>query len=122
MIPTQTLKVGNSSQITFKVFHNNGNSAIRDVALFLNIKGKNPSVSQSDTWIQYDKYQGTTIRDPHKIFDIVKVDVSYDKALMYVTFKFTPKSSLDTSHIIVRAMDYRMSIGDSLIMNAIKIL
>ncbi len=119
-IETQTLYVGAPATIKLKIFHNLGSYAIEDVALFLNLKGNNPSISQSDTWIQYDKYGGVSVHDPHNICGDAKVNVTYDKYLMYITFSITPKSPMNTSDIIVRAVDSNLSFGDVVMLHAIK--
>lgn len=120
-IETQNLYVGTPATIKLKIFHNLGSYAIQDVALFLNLKGSDTSISQSDTWIQYDKYGGVSTHDPHNIFGDAKVDVTNDKYVMYITFKITPKSSMDASNMLVRAVDYNLSFGDVAILDAIKI-
>lgn len=120
-IDTQTLYVGVPAQIKLKVFDNAGTYAIQGVAIFLNIRGSSASVVQSDTWIQYDKYGGVTTNDPYNILGNVKVDVVDKNPVVYVTFHITPKSPMHTSDMIVRALDYRLSTGDVLVTNAIKI-
>lgn len=120
-IPTQKLYVNDPSYIQIKIFDNSGPKSISHVMLFLNMGVSSTSVSDSDTWLEYDVNYGVSIHDPHHLFKNVKVDVSYDDNFMYVTFSITPQSVMDTSHMIVRAWDFRLSSADATILNAIKI-
>ncbi len=120
-IPTQTLYVGAISKITVKIFSNSGTYAIQGGAILLNVRGPEPRASDSDTWIQFDKYGGVAVRDPHKILGDVKVGITYDKNYMYATFTFTPKLPMSTSDLILEAWDYRLSVGSNAAINAINI-
>lgn len=121
-IQTETLHLKSHSTITLKLWENGGVDQIQDVVLFTNVKSANPSVENSDTWIQYDKRTGVTVHDPHKILGDVKVDVKYDSGLMYITFHLTPTSQMDTSALIAKVWDSKISTATTTIVNAIKIV
>jgi hypothetical protein len=87
----------------------------------MNVQGTQPIASQADIFIQFDKYGGVTVVDPHKILDGVKVKITYDKNYMYATITFTPKAPMTTSDLILEAWDYRLSVGIASVINAINI-
>jgi hypothetical protein len=121
-ISTQTLYVGAHNTITIKIYENGGPYYIMGGAMFLNIKGTEPKVTSSDTYVQWDKFGGVTVKDPHKILGDVKVWLKNDQHFKYVTFSFTPKSPMTTSDIIFNAWDLSLSSGTTTVVNAINIV
>jgi hypothetical protein len=120
-IPTQTLYVGAPSTITLKIFSNSGTYAIQGGAILMNVRGAQPIASNSDTFIQFDKYGWVTVVDPHKFLVDVKIKITYDKNYVYSTISFTPNSPMSTSDLILEAWDYRLSVGMNAVINAINI-
>lgn len=120
-IPTKTLYIGTPVAITTKLWEYGGTYQIQGLAMFLNVKGSNPSATSSDTWVQYSKVSGVTVHDPHNILGKVTADVKYDQQFMYVTFHMTPKSPMDTSGLILIAWDKRLSIGTAKVINAVNV-
>ena len=90
--------------------------------VFLNLKGTSLQSSQSDTWIEYDVTNGVSIHDPNKVFKSVTAKPTYDAKNMYLSFNIVPQKSMDTTHIIVRAWDTKLSTTNTIILNAINIL
>ena len=120
-IPTRTIYVGSPTTITAKLWEYGGTYQIQGVAIFLNISGYNPNVSDSDTWVQYSKIGGVMVHDPHNILGTVTADVKYDQKFMYVTFHMTPNKPMNTSWMILTAWDNQLSVGTAKIINAINI-
>ncbi|WP_133121019.1 hypothetical protein [Candidatus Nitrosotalea bavarica] len=120
-INTQTLYVNMPSDITFKIYEHDGVQLIQHGALFLGITGTHPQVSQSTTFIQWDKTSGVSTSDPNGLFKSATATVKYSGKFMYLTFHITPAQTLDTSHIIVRAWDENLSQGQVIVLDAIKI-
>lgn len=121
VIPTQTFYVNIPSTITLKVFHTDGASSIKHVAIYFD-RGISPSIVSSNTSIRYDTDTGLAIRDYNNIFKKVTVDVSYQGHFMYVTFKIIPQSSMNTSSMIVQTWDYRLATVQSIVVNALQII
>ncbi len=117
----QTLYVGAPTKITVKIFENGGPYYIMGGAMLLNVKGTEPTVSGSDTWIQWDKFGGVTVRDPHNILGKVQVSTKDDQYFKWVTFTFTPKSPMSTSDLILEAWDLNLSVGTATVINAVNI-
>ena len=121
VIPTQTFYVNVPSTITLKIFHTDGAHSIKHVALYFN-QGSVPSVVSSNTSIRYDTDTGLKISDYNNVFKTVTADVSYQGHFMYITFKITPQSSMNTSNIIVQTWDYRLATAQSTAVNALQII
>ncbi len=120
-IPTKTIYVGAQTTITTKLWEYGGTYQIQGVAIFLNIKGYNPSVSDSDTWVQYSKTGGVVVHDPHNILGHVTADTKHDQKFWYVTFHMTPNKPMETSWMILRAWDSSLSVGTAKVIDAINI-
>ncbi len=120
-IPTQTLYVGAHNTITVKIYQNGGPYYLMGGAMLLNLQGPNPIPSNSDTWIQWDKFGGVTVQDPHNMLGKVQVWLKDDQNFKYVTFSFTPKSPMQTSDIIFNAWNLSLSVGSTTALNAINI-
>ncbi len=121
-IETQTVYAALPNTITLKIYDNAGSYYIKGGAIFFNLHGSQPKMSNSDTWIQFDKFGGLTVTDPHKILGTVTDKISYNGKYMFVTFKITPNLPMDTSHLILTAWDNNLSRGTTSVMNAIKIV
>lgn len=118
-IQTQNLTVGVPSNITLKIFDNSGSYSLKSAAIFLNIRGPTSSVSNSDTWMQYDMSGKTVIEDPHHFIDSAKGRVDYSGKLAFVTFVVIPRSDMKVSDFIVSSTDSRSSTGYSLVVDAV---
>ncbi len=117
-IQTQNLTIGVPSNVTLKIYDDSG-SALRSASLFLNIRGPNASVQNSDTSIQYDISGNTIVQDPHHFIDTVKGSASFSGKFAYVTFIITPGSKMNTSDMIVSAVDNKLAVGYSLVVDAV---
>ncbi len=120
-IPTQTLYIGAHNTITVKIYQNGGPYYLMGGAMLLNLQGPNPIPSNSDTWVQWDKFGGVTVQDPHHILGNVQVWLKDDQHFKYVTFSFTPKSPMKTSDIIFNAWNLSLSVGSTTVLNALNI-
>ena len=120
-IPTQTLYIGGHNTITVKIYQDGGPYYIMGGSMLLNVHGSNPLPSSSDTWVQWDKFGGVTVVDPHHMLGNVKVSLKDDQHFKYVTFSFTPKSPMKTSDIIFNAWNLSLSVGSTTVLNAVNI-
>lgn len=119
-IQTQNLTIGIPSNVTLKIYDDSGSYALRSALLFFNIRGPSASVQNSDTLIQYDLLSGNTItQDPHHFIAKAKGSAILSGKFVYATFNITPASKMNTSDMIVSAVDDRPSIGYSLVVNAV---
>lgn len=118
-IPTATLYVGAPATITVKLSDSSGVYEIQGVAMFLNIRGYNPSAGSSDTWVQYSTTTGVTVHDPHGLLGTTTASVTYNKSFMYVTFHLLPNSPMNTSWMIFTAWDKHMASNTAKVDNAV---
>ena len=116
---TQILPIAKSSTITLKIFDNAGPTTIRAVQLSLNIHNKH--FSKSDTTIIYSlKNNAIYLTDPHQLLASVTADYKIDQQYAYVTFYITPNGKMDTSSLIVSAMDDKRAVTNARIIDAIQ--
>lgn len=122
-IPTQTLYVNNPSDITLKIYDKAGPQSIKDVTIYMNLQGNDPSVTKSDTKIEWNKVNGVSSTDPGKIFKSVTAKLTVDKTntFAWIHFKIVPQGTMKTTDLIVRAYDTNLATGQAIILNAINI-
>jgi hypothetical protein len=113
--------VDHQSDITVKIYEHDDIKMLQHVIIFFNLHGKDPQTYQTNTYIEWDKNSGVSKQDPNGIFKSVTSSVKYDGKIAYVTFHITPKNTLDTSHIIIRAWDTNLSQNQVVVLNAINI-
>ncbi len=118
-IPTKTLYVGAPVTITVKLWEYGGTYQIQGLAMFLNLRGYDPNIGSSDTWVQYSKITGLTVHDPHGLLSATTADVKYDKDFMYITFHTTPNKPMSTSWMAFTAWDNQLSANTAKINNAV---
>lgn len=118
-IPTATLYVGSPSTITVKLSEYGTTYQIQGLAMFLNVRGYNPSSASSNTWVEYSKTSGVTVNDPNKLLGTVTATVTYAKTFMYVTFHITPSKPMSTSWLIFTAWDSQLSVTTAKVSKAI---
>jgi hypothetical protein len=121
VIPTQTFYVNVPSTITLKVFHTDGVQYIKHVALYIT-KSNDPTVYSNGEWITYDQGVGVTTHDPNHLFKTVIGSTSSQGHFLYVTFKITPQTTMDTSNIVVKSWDYRSAAVQSTVVNALQFI
>lgn len=121
MTTPQILTLGKSSTITLKIFDNDGPTTVKSVTLYVNVRGSHSLISSGDTSIQYPmKNHAVSLNDPHRLLGTVTADYVIAKPFVYVTFHIVPIDNMDTSNLIVSAMDDHRGITNSLIIDAIK--
>jgi hypothetical protein len=118
-IPTQNLIIGDKSNIKLKIFDNNGAKTIVSVIMFVNLKGKDPLASQTNTYIAWEKSGGVSISDPTVMFEKVTGWAKIKHQLMWLTFHIVPAKSLTGSDIIIKAWDSNYASGQEEVLNAI---
>jgi hypothetical protein len=85
---------------------------LQHLALYTNLNGKSRDITDSDTYIIYEKGQSLQKVDPHGLFANVKLDIDTKGALNKIDYKITFAKPMDTSDIIFRAWNDRSSSAD----------
>ena len=114
-IVTNTVKTG--TPVKLKMLFNEA-STLEHVALYTNIRGTQREISNSDTYIIYDKGKITEIVDPHGYFSDVKLDISKDGTKNVFTYDITFAKPMEKSDIVMRAWDAKKNSADNKIFDA----
>ena len=121
-IPTATFETGKPVKLSLLSFSNSGPDSIQHVALYTNLYGANSDISQSDTYIIYEKGQVMQVVDPHRLFGHVQINTTPVGNKLQIVFDIAFAKSMDKSNIVVRMWDaYRNSV-DTKILNAWQII
>ena len=120
-IPQQALQVGQSANFTFKIYDERGPKTLSHVGMYMHFKG-DTTVSNSDTYIVWDKHDGIKVTDPEGFFSDTAVSAHYDDNYAYVSMQFTPAKAMADSSILMRMWDDKLASIDLPIVGAIIIL
>lgn len=121
-IPTTTFETGKPIELSLLSFSNRGPDSIQHVALYTNLHGLNSDISQSDTYIIYEKGQVMQVVDPHNLFAHVNINTTPIGNKLQITFDITFAKPMDKSNIVVRMWDaYRNSI-DTKILDVLQVV
>ena len=115
-IPTQTVKTGEPVEIILKIFENSGPQYLKHVELVLG----NEHVFDSYVWRQmptaniiwqqtFDGIESIEINDPENLITDVNVEAEIDGTFTILKFQFTPTTTFDTSHMMVKTWDQNRS-------------
>ncbi|WP_148702614.1 hypothetical protein [Nitrosopumilus piranensis] len=115
-IPTQIIKTGEPVEISLKIFDNSGPQYLKHVELVLG----NEHVFDSYVWRQmpiadiawsqtFDGIESVEITNTENLITDVSVEAKIDGAFNVLKFQFTPTTTFDTSHIMVKMWDQNRS-------------
>ena len=94
---------------------------LEHLALYTNLSGKSREITDSDTYIIYDKGGKLQKVDPNGYFSDVKFDLDTQGVTNKIEYHITFAKPMDTSDIIFRAWNDRMSSSDVKLVDAIKV-
>jgi hypothetical protein len=115
-IPTTTFETGKPIELSLLAFSNRGPDSTQHVALYTNLHGSNSDISQSDTYIIYEKGQAMQVVDPHNLFAHVNINTAPVGNKLQIVFDITFAKPMDTSNIVVRMWDaYRNSVDTKIL-------
>ena len=103
-IQTQHVMVGEPLEFSMQVPADQG-KYLQKAQLYLNLRGIQREIHQSDTYIQYDKFNPLVITDPHGYFS--NVDVNVENANGFLNYKFTIlfDKTMEQSNLILQYID-----------------
>ena len=115
-IPTQIVKTGEPVEITLKIFENSGPQYLKHVELVLG----NEHIFDSYVWRQmptadiawqqtFDGIESIEITNPDNLITDVNVEAEIDGTFTVLKFQFTPTTTFDTSHMMVKTWDQNRS-------------
>jgi hypothetical protein len=106
-------KTGKPFTITLTVYENSGLQAFQHISLYMNLRGLDDQVHESDTYIRWDKGLPVSIRDPHGYFADADVEVFEVGNKIQVVFAFNFALPMETSDVIIRTWDNKRNSWDS---------
>lgn len=105
-------QTGEEFSFTFTIYENSGIQALQHISLYMNLRGLDDQIHESDTYIRWDKGLPVSVQDPHRYFDNAEIDVFEVGDKIQVVFKFTFASPMETSDVIVRTWDTKRNSWD----------
>ena len=118
-IPTQILETGVERRVQISVSDNNGIAAIKHIGILM--YPDYDGTKKGDTYFVYDEGAGLTVSDPLEIFGDVKVERTYTKTEMMLTFIFTPQKPMPLTDVVINSWDDETNSKNSIIPAAFKI-
>ena len=118
VIPTQVFETGVEKRVQISVSDNNGIAAIKHIGILMYPAD---DVKKGDTYFVYDEGAGLTVSDPLEIFGDVKVERTFTKTEMLLTFIFTPQKPMPITDVVINSWDDGMNSKNSVIPAAFKI-
>ncbi|MGH9909271.1 MAG: beta strand repeat-containing protein, partial [Nitrososphaerales archaeon] len=120
-IPTVTIQTAKQVQLKALLYDPGGVTSIQHLALYLNLRGMERDIPQSDTYIIYDKSAAVQISDPNGYFDSVTVTPAQKGNKLEISFDVTFKKPMAKSDIIFRTWDDRKNSADTKVIDAIEV-
>ena len=119
-ILTNTLEVG--KPFDMKLNFQKNNYPIQHVSIYIHLPHDTDEITDSDTYVAYDKDSPLEIHDPHEFFS--KVSVSDNSTDLYTSFNYDINFAkpMNTSDVIVRVWDIVRHSQDIKILNAWQVL
>src|SRR3990172_11531074 len=119
VIPTQILETGVEKRVQISVSDDRGIAAIKHVGILM--YPDYDDIKKGDTYFVYDEGAGLTVSDPLEIFGDVKVERTFTKTEMLLTFIFTPQKPMPITDVVINSWDDEMNSKNSVIPAAFEI-
>jgi hypothetical protein len=107
------VKTGEPFTITLTVQENSGVQALQHISLYMNLRGLDDQVHESDTYIRWDKGFPVSVKDPHGYFANADIEVFEVGSKIQIIFKFKFALAMETSDVIIRTWDVNRNSMDS---------
>jgi YVTN family beta-propeller protein len=120
-IPTITEETGKPIHLKLLMYESAGPSDIEHVALYTNLQGINPDISNLVNSIIYENGQPLQITDPNKIFKSANVTTSQVDNKLQLSLDITFAKPMPKSDIVIRAWDTKKYSSDIIILNALQV-
>jgi len=121
-IQTNTLSVSKTHRIVVSLYENSGPDAVQHVSLYMNLKGSQGRVMDSDTSVLWYKTSGITITDPHDFIDRADAVMSKKGNLAEISFEIKFKEPMGKSNLIIRTWDENRNSWDTTVYDALDVI
>ena len=121
-MPTAVVETGTEMSFRVVLYEKGGIDAIEHITLYTNVHASNSRVSDSDTYLRYNKGE-VTLTDPNGIFSKGNISfVQRDVSLVEVVFELTAEKTMELSDILIRTWDDKRNSVDAKFVDAIEIV
>ncbi|MDH3677591.1 MAG: hypothetical protein OEQ12_04735, partial [Nitrosopumilus sp.] len=106
-------KTGKPFTITLTIYENSGLQAFQHISLYMNLRGLDDQIHESDTYIRWDKGFPVSVRDPHGYFADAEIEIFEVGDKIQAVFEFNFALPMETSDVIIRTWDNKRNSWDS---------
>lgn len=118
-IETYTAETGTTLPIELTLSDSTG---VEHISLYMNLRGTDREIQNSDTYIIYDEDKPLEIIDPHGLFSTVNFTESKVDSKYHALFNVTFAKPMDKSDIIIRVWDPLRNSADTKVFDAIQVV
>ncbi|MGI0010277.1 MAG: hypothetical protein ACREAE_02625, partial [Nitrosopumilaceae archaeon] len=121
-IDTSTIETGKQIQLKLLMYDSYGPSTIQHIELHTNLRGTEREITNSNTYIIYEKGKPIQISDPNAFFSTTNISTSEKNNKLELTFDITFVKPMEKSDIIIRAWDEHKNSHDTKILDAWEVI
>jgi len=121
-MPTAIVETGQEIQLRIQIYENSGLDALQHVSLYMNLRGHERQVHQSDTFILYDKGSPVVIKDSNGYLSNADAELLERENNVEAIFSMTFEEEMDLSDIIIRTWDVNRNSRDAIFVDAIQVI
>ena len=121
-MPTQIIETDKPAQARLILYENAGPLALEHITLYINLRGIERSIQDSDIYIRYNKGQPIDIEDPNGFLKDADISLNVRDQKLEVIFDMTFAKPMETSDVIIRAWDIYRNSNDVHFVDAIKVV
>ncbi len=121
-LPTAIIETGEPVKLKFILEENSGIAALEHVSLYTNIRGIFKEITDSDTFLRYNKGVPNIIKDPNSFMSEADISVTPRESKIDVTFDVTFEKPMEISDVIIRAWDTSRNSADFRFIDAIEVI
>jgi len=119
---TQIIKTGETVELRFDLYENQGIRNLERFIMFFNFEGQNFDTSTIDSHITYDRTGEITIVDPHEKLETAEIEIIQNDAWnLVVVVKLVFKNTLQTS-ILVDSWDLDRNSGKKIFPDSLEVI
>jgi len=123
-----TIQTNDPINLTFDLYENGGIYNVEHITMYFfpgdaTGLGHSEIVSNSDTYILFDRGQSTHVIDPHGYFANAEFDLSQiDAWNLEINYAITFAKPMDVTSLLIRTWDLDRNTGDKLLVNALEVV
>jgi len=121
---TNVVNTGDTQVFRFDLYENGGINNLEHVAVYLNIRGEDFAIEDSDTFLIWEKSKPLEVNDPHGFFADVDFNVLQgdDAFNLVLNLEVIFAKPMETSHIVLKTWDLDRWSGDLELVDALTVV